>query len=157
MVNSSDNLEKKLIIEESSPSYVYSKLTIDDSSYLIDVRTKPELNFVGYPCCKNMKNNIIFCEWAFYPLMQKNPHFEDEIVSKLNLDSCMKLYFICRSGIRSLHAAYSIQALLNQKQNIKNTIKCVNVKFGFEGDLSEDKRRGFSNGWKFSGLPWKQS
>ena len=41
--------------------------------------------------------------------------------------------------------------------NIKNTIKCINVKFGFEGDLSEDKRRGFSNGWKFSGLPWKQS
>ena len=76
---------------------------------------------------------------------------------KLNLDSCTKLYFICRSGSRSLYAAYSVQTLVNQQQNIKNTIKCINVKFGFEGDLSEDKRRGFSNGWKFSGLPWKQS
>ena len=155
MVQSSDNFEKKIIIEESPPSSVYSELSIDDSSYLIDVRTKPEWNFVGYPYIKNMKNDIIFCEWAFYPLMQKNPYFEDEILSKLN--SCTKLYFICRSGSRSLNAASSVQTLLNQQQNIKNTIKCINVKFGFEGDLSEDKRRGFSNGWKFSGLPWKQS
>ncbi len=157
MVNSSDNFMKKSIIEEVSPSSVYSELTIDISSYLIDVRTKPEWSFVGYPYCKNMKNDIIFCEWALYPHMQKNPYFEDEILSKLNLDSCIKLYFICRSGSRSLHAAYSVQAHLNQQQNIKNPIKCINVKFGFEGDLSEDKRRGFSNGWKFSGLPWKQS
>ena len=157
MVQSSDSFEKKIIIEESPPSSVYNELSIDDTSYLIDVRTKPEWNFVGYPYIKNMKNDIIFCEWAFYPLMQKNPYFEDEILSKLNLDSCTKLYFICRSGSRSLYAAYSVQTLLNQQQNIKNTIKCINVKFGFEGDLSEDKRRGFSNGWKFSGLPWKQS
>ena len=157
MVNSSDNFEKKTIIEESPASSVYNQLTIDDSSFLIDVRTSPEWSFVGYPYSKNMKNDIIFCEWALYPLMQKNPYFEDEILSKLDLYSCTKLYFICRSGSRSLHAAYSVQALLNQQQNIKNTIKCINVKFGFEGDLSEDKRRGFSNGWKFSGLPWKQS
>ena len=157
MVNSSDNFMKKSIIEEIPPSSVYSELTIDESSYLIDVRTKPEWNFVGYPYSKNMKNDIIFCEWALYPYMQKNPYFEDEILSKLNLDSCIKLYFICRSGSRSLHAAYSVQSHLNQQQNIKNPIKCINVKFGFEGDLSEDKRRGFSNGWKFSGLPWKQS
>ncbi len=157
MVISSDNFEKKTIIEESPASSVYNQLTIDDSSFLIDVRTSPEWSFVGYPYSKNMKNDIIFCEWALYPLMQKNPYFEDEILSKLDLYSCTKLYFICRSGSRSLHAAYSVQALLNQQQNIKNTIKCINVKFGFEGDLSEDKRRGFSNGWKFSGLPWKQS
>ena len=87
MVQSSDNFEKKIIIEESPPSSVYSDLSIDDSSYLIDVRTKPEWNFVGYPFIKNMKNDIIFCEWAFYPLMQKNPHFEDEILSNLNLDN----------------------------------------------------------------------
>ena len=123
MGQSSDNFEKKIIIEESPPSSVYSDLSIDDSSYLIDVRTKPEWNFVGYPYIKNMKNDIIFCEWAFYPLMQKNPHFEDEILSKLNLDSCTKLYFICRSGSRSLYAAYSVQTLVNQQQNIKNTIK----------------------------------
>ena len=157
MIYTSGNFEKKSIIEESEPSFVYNELTKDVSSFLIDVRSKPEWNFVGFPDSKNMKNDVIFCEWAFYPLMQKNPYFEDEILSKLNLDSCKKLYFICRSGSRSHYAAYSVQTLVNQQQNIKNTIKCINVKFGFEGDLSEDKRRGFSNGWKFSGLPWKQS
>ena len=157
MINYSDNFEKKSIIEESAPSFVYDELIKDDSSYLIDVRSKPEWSFVGYPNSKNMKNDIIFCEWSFYPLIQENPYFNDEILSKLNLNSCKKLFFICRSGSRSLHAAYSVQATLNQQQNIKNTIKCINVKFGFEGDLSIDKRRGFSNGWKFSGLPWKQS
>ena len=157
MIYTSGNFENKSIIEESEPSIVYNELTKDVSSFLIDVRSKPEWNFVGFPDSKNMKNDVIFCEWAFYPLMQKNPYFEDEILSKLNLDCCKKLYFICRSGSRSHYAAYSVQTLLNQQQNIKNTIKCINVKFGFEGDLSEDKRRGFSNGWKFSGLPWKQS
>ena len=119
MIYTSGNFENKSIIEESEPSIVYNELTKDVSSFLIDVRSKPEWNFVGFPYCKNMKNDVIFCEWAFYPLMQKNPYFEDEILSKLNLDSCMKLYFICRSGFRSLHAAYSVQALLDQ--NIKPT------------------------------------
>ena len=157
MVHSNDNADKKPFIEECEPSLAYQKLIQDDFCYLIDVRSKAEWNFVGYPNSKNMKNDIIFCEWAFYPLMQENPYFNDEILSKLNLKSCKKLFFICRSGSRSLHAAYSVQATLTQQQNIKNTIKCINVKFGFEGDLSRDKRRGFSNGWKFSGLPWKQS
>ena len=40
--------------------------------------------------------------------------------------------------------------------NFGEKINCINVKFGFEGDLSEDKRRGNLNGWKFSDLPWKQ-
>ena len=156
MIRSFDNLEKKIIIEECEPSLVYSELTKNDLSYLIDVRSKPEWNFVGFPHSKEMKNNVIFCEWGFYPSMEKNPYFEDEILSKLNLKRCKNLYFICRSGSRSLHAAYSVQSLLNQKQNITNTINCINVKFGFEGDLSLDKRRGNLNGWKFSSLPWKQ-
>ena len=157
MIYNSGNFENKSIIEESEPSFVYNELTKDVSSFLIDVRSKPEWNFVGFPYSKNMKNDVIFCEWAFYPLMQKNPYFEDEILSKLNLNNCRNLYFICRSGSRSFNAAFSFQYFINQKQILKNSINCINVKFGFEGDLSEDKRRGISNGWKFSGLPWKQS
>ena len=157
MIYTSGNFEKKSIIEESEPSFVYNELTKDVSSFLIDVRSKPEWNFVGFPDSKNMKNDVIFCEWAFYPLMQKNPYFEDEILSKLNLNNCRNLYFICRSGSRSFNAAFSIQNFISQQQILKNSINCINVKFGFEGDLSEDKRRGISNGWKFSGLPWKQS
>ena len=42
------------------------------------------------------------------------------------------------------------------KSELKDKINCVNVKFGFEGDLSNENRRGNLNGWKFSDLPWKQ-
>ena len=45
---------------------------------------------------------------------------------------------------------------INKKLELKDKINCVNVKFGFEGDLSNENRRGNLNGWKFSDLPWKQ-
>ena len=50
----------------------------------------------------------------------------------------------------------AIQFHINKKLELKDKINCFNVKFGFEGDLSKDNRRGNLNGWKFSDLPWKQ-
>jgi rhodanese-related sulfurtransferase len=88
--------------------------------------------------------------------MDRNLHFENEIFSKLNLEQTKNLFFICRSGSRSLHAANSIQFHINKKLELKDKINCFNVRFGFEGDLSKDNRRGNLNGWKFSDLPWKQ-
>ena len=40
--------------------------------------------------------------------------------------------------------------------DLKDKINSVYVKFGFEGDQSNENRRGNLNGWKFSDLPWKQ-
>lgn len=156
MIHSDDNVEKNSVIKECEPLFVYNELINNDLCYLIDVRSQPEWNFVGFPDSKDMKNDIIFCEWAFYPMMDKNPNFENEIFSKLNINNCKDLYFICRSGSRSFHAAKSVQVLLNQKTDLRGDINCINVKFGFEGDLSKNKRRGNSNGWKFSNLPWMQ-
>jgi len=156
LVHSNDNVDKIPLIEEYEPSIVYKKLVQDDFCYLIDVRSKPEWSFVGIPDSKDMKNKVIFCEWAFYPLMEKNSHFESEIFSKLNIKQTKNLFFICRSGSRSFHAANSIQFLINKKLELKDNINCINVKYGFEGDLSKDNRRGCLNGWKFSDLPWKQ-
>ena len=156
MVHSNDNADKKPLIEECEPPFVYDKLVQDNSCYLIDVRSEPEWSFVGIPDSKNMKNEVIFCEWSFYPLMNRNPNFESEIFSKLNFEQTKNLFFICRSGSRSFHAANSIQFHINKKLELKDKINCVNVKFGFEGDLSNENRRGNLNGWKFSDLPWKQ-
>ena len=156
MVHSNDNADKKTFIEECEPSLVYKKLIQDEFCYLIDVRSKPEWSFVGIPDSRDMKNEVIFSEWAFYPLMDKNPNFESEIFSKLNFEQIKNLFFICRSGSRSFHAANSIQFLINNKLELKDNVNCINVKFGFEGDLSKDSRRGNLNGWKFSDLPWKQ-
>ena len=33
---------------------------------------------------------------------------------------------------------------------------CYNVLEGFEGDKDIKEHRGYSGGWKFNGLPWKQ-
>ena len=156
MVHYNDNADKKTFIEEYEPPLVYKNLIQDEFCYLIDVRSKPEWSFVGIPYSRDMKNEVIFSEWAFYPLMDKNPNFESEIFSKLNFKKIKNLFFICRSGSRSFHAANSIQFLINNKLELKDNVNCVNVKFGFEGDLSKDSRRGNLNGWKFSDLPWKQ-
>ena len=146
MVHYNDYADKRPFIEECEPSFAYMKLVQDDFCYLIDVRSKPEWSFVGIPDSKDMKNEVIFCEWAFYPSMDRN----------LNFDQTKNLFFICRSGSRSFHAANSIQFHINKKLELKDKINCVNVKFGFEGDLSYENRRGNLNGWKFSDLPWKQ-
>ena len=115
MVHYNDYADKKPFIEECEPSLAYMKLVQDDFCYLIDVRSKPEWSFVGIPDSKDMKNEVIFCEWAFYPLMDKNLNFENEIFSKLNFEQTKNLFFICRSGSRSLHAATSIQFHINKK------------------------------------------
>ena len=156
MVHYNDYADKMPFIEECEPSFAYMKLVQDDFCFLIDVRSKPEWSFVGVPDSKDMKNEVIFCEWAFYPLMDRNLHFENEIFSKLNFEQTKNLFFICRSGSRSFHAANSIKDKINQKDYNDYDIECINIKFGFEGDLSIDYKRGNSNGWKFSKLPWKQ-
>ena len=70
---------------------------------------------------------------------------------------CIRLHCNQRTTVRIFLNYNAEGTSTNDQQIFKNPINCINVKFGFEGDLSEDKRRGISNGWKFSGLPWKQS
>jgi hypothetical protein len=85
LVHYDDYADKKPFIDECEPSFAYMKLIQDDFCYLIDVRSKPEWSFVGIPDSKDMKNEVIFCECAFYPLMDRNLHFENEIFSKLKM------------------------------------------------------------------------
>ena len=156
MVGSFNKIKKNSIVGECDPAHAYNELLKSDTSYLIDVRSSAEWNFVGFPDDRNFKNKLVFCEWSFYPLMDKNPNFETELFSKINFTNCKKLFFICRSGSRSFHAANSIKDKINQKDYNGHDIEFINVKFGFEGDLSIDFKRGDSNGWKYSKLPWKQ-
>ena len=58
------------------------------------------------------------------------------------------LIIICRSGARSRSAA---EFLTTQGYN-----NCYNLSDGFEGGHDSSSHRGKVNGWKFSGLPWKQ-
>ena len=88
-----------------------------------------------------------FISWQNFPSMIVNEFFEKEIV-KAGLKKNDHLYFLCRSGKRSLQAA---RYMLN-----KGYLYCFNIEDGFEGNKNSSYHRSKINGWKFNQLPWKQ-
>ena len=59
-----------------------------------------------------------------------------------------KIYFLCRSGVRSLAAAQAAQAA--------GFPHVFNIADGFEGPPDPQGHRGTTAGWKADGLPWRQ-
>jgi len=58
------------------------------------------------------------------------------------------IYFLCRSGVRSLAAAEAAQAA--------GFPYVYNIADGFEGPPDRAGHRGTTSGWKAEGLPWRQ-
>ena len=58
------------------------------------------------------------------------------------------VYLICRSGVRSRHAAIAMTEA--------GWERCYNVGTGFEGSHDAAGHRGRVAGWKADGLPWTQ-
>ena len=108
---------------------------------LVDVRTKPELQFVG------RIPGSLAVEWQTYPGNQPNPEFIGELAASISKDD--PVMFICRSGARSHGAA---EAAL--RAGWKET---YNVLEGFEGDKDAAGHRNTVGGWRKAGLPWTQS
>jgi rhodanese-related sulfurtransferase len=89
----------------------------NENSYLVDIRTKEELNLVG------LIPNAYWIEWTSYFSGEINPEFINNIDNKfLRNDSIL---LICRSGSRSHDAADFLQK--NGFNNVYNVID------GFEG------------------------
>ena len=110
----------------------------NEKSYLVDIRTKEELNLVG------IIPNAFWIEWTSYMSGEINPEFISHMNNKfLRNDS---IFLICRSGARSHDAANFLQ---------KNGFNSVyNVVNGFEGIKNKYGQRGKISGWKFENLPW---
>ena len=141
-------------IEEALPTDVWNTLTEDQSAVLVDVRTKSEWDFVGKPDLSSLDQKLLCVEWAKYPDMARNPSFVTEVLENLVGDKPSQIFFLCRSGVRSLGAAKAVaDAIAGQDLDCP----CVNVLEGFEGDLDPEQKRGSLNGWKARGLPWRQS
>ncbi len=131
---------------------VWSRLKSDSKSVLIDVRTRPEWAFVGVVDLSAIGKTPVFIEWQMYPSNEIDPEFVTKLRGHLDaLDTGVEseLYFLCRSGVRSLAAA---RAMANAGYRA-----CFNVANGFEGPVDERRRRGGLGGWKAAGLPWVQS
>ncbi|WP_039018639.1 sulfurtransferase [Halocynthiibacter namhaensis] len=141
-------------ILEVSPQDAWDILKNESNTKLIDVRTRAEWGFVGVADIRALSQETIYVEWASYPSMSANPHFGKEVLEALDGDIPDRLLFICRSGVRSLHAAKAVARLLS---DCGKSVQCINVAEGFEGDLNSEGQRGQLNGWKLRGLAWRQS
>ena len=118
---------------------------------LIDVRTRAEWAFVGYPNLERIGKSVIFIEWQSFPDKVMNSEFVPQLVAQLEARGVGlggSLYFLCRTGFRSLAAAREMKSLGYHSS--------FNVAKGFEGALSDDKKRGTIDGWQAANLPWQQ-
>lgn len=141
-------------VVEVSPQQAWDRLSRSEEAVLIDVRTRAEWLFVGGPDISELDRSIIRVEWAELPAMSQNPRFVDQVLEEFGGAVPSELYFLCRSGGRSMSAAKAVARTLAA---MGVTAECVNVAEGFEGDLDPQKHRGGLNGWKARGLPWTQS
>ena len=108
---------------------------------LVDVRTKPELLYVG------KVPGALSVEWQTYPGNCENPEFLGELAAAVPKDQ--PVMFICRSGARS-HSTAEAATRAGWRE-------CYNVLEGFEGDKDAAQHRSSVGGWRKAGLPWVQS
>ncbi|MDX2156591.1 MAG: rhodanese-like domain-containing protein [Hyphomicrobiaceae bacterium] len=137
--------------ENVSVRSVWQRLTENADAVLIDVRTRAEWSYVGLPDLSAIGKQALLVEWQSFPDGRPNESFVDELagqLSQLGTSTETELYFICRSGVRSLAAAQAMQRA--------GYTRCFNVAEGFEGPLDDRRHRGSRSGWKADGLPWVQ-
>ncbi len=130
----------------------YGFLAGEATSALIDVRTQAEWAYVGVPDLSQLGKTPLFLEWQSFPSMQVDERFVVRLSGLLETAGAKRgtpLVFICRSGVRSRHAAI---AMTNA-----GWAPCFNISDGFEGPLDPWRHRGVVCGWKAAGLPWAQT
>ena len=70
---------KDLSIKNITSIECFNKLSEISNSYLIDIRTKPEWEFIGVPDLSSLNKKTIFISWNMYPEMKINSLFENQI------------------------------------------------------------------------------
>ena len=129
------------------PKMAVEKLQNNPQALFVDVRSKAEFKYVGYP------ENSILIPWIDDPAWEPNPEeFSDSVMQELDGRENLlntEIILICRSGFRSNEA---LKCLEN-----KGFTQVSHVASGFEGDLDENDHRGNLNGWRHDGMPWSQS
>jgi rhodanese-related sulfurtransferase len=125
-----------------TPSEAYALLQANPNVKLVDVRTNAERDWVGRVAIPEDQHAAV--QWSTYPGSVPNPAFMDELAR--TADKNQVLLFLCRSGVRSRHAAK-----LATENGYPN---CFDILEGFEGDKDADGHRKSMGGWCKAGLPW---
>ena len=125
-----------------TPQEAYALLQADIRIKLIDVRTRAERDWVGRAAVDDVQHASI--EWSTYPGGIPNPDFLTQLAQTATKDSV--LLFLCRSGVRSRHAA--------KLATEHGYVQCFDILEGFEGDKDTQGHRKTVGGWCKAGLPW---
>lgn|GEM_PF-108922 len=136
---------------DAEQAYEYA---MAEDTFMLDVRTRAELQFVGAP--DPLDFHVPFMEmvtpfeWndsANIWRMEPNSDFVSDVdsaLSEVQLGHDTRLIVICRSGSRSLEAARILQDV--------GYTDVIHVADGFEGDRDESGYRRV-NGWLNADLP----
>ena len=123
------------------PAEAYSLMQQIPASKLVDVRTQAEWDYVGHV------PDSVLIEWNTYPSGQRNPAFSEQLGARIAKND-VPVMFLCRSGVRSHHAA--------QAATQAGYTNAYNILEGFEGDKDTQGHRNTVGGWRLAGLPWIQ-
>lgn len=124
-----------------TPHEVMELMALAPGARMVDVRARAELDLCG------TIPGSVHVEFQTYPGWQANPFFLNQLRQQIDREALV--LFICRSGVRSHHAALAAFGAGYRES--------YNVLEGFEGDLDKTRRqRNRINGWKFHALPWEQ-
>jgi rhodanese-related sulfurtransferase len=135
------------MVENVPPRKAWEALQSEAQAQLVDVRTDAEWNFVGVPDLASAGKETALIPWQVYPAMQVNGAFVEHL-RQAGLTPDNHVYFLCRSGARSMAAAQAAQAA--------GFAHVYNVADGFEGPPDAEGHRGTVAGWKADALPWRQ-
>ncbi len=135
------------MVENVAPRQVWEALRTDPSAQMVDVRTDAEWMYVGLADLSEAGKEPVLIPWQLFPSGQVNGAFVEQMRAA-GLTPAHKVYFLCRSGVRSLAAAQAAaQAGFPHVFNIAD---------GFEGPPDGEAHRGQVAGWKAEGLAWLQ-
>ena len=121
------------MVEDVAPADVWRILTERADAQLVDVRTDAEWAYVGVPDLSPLGRRVHLVQWQSFPTGAPNGAFLEQL-QESGVTPEQPVFFICRSGARSLYAAERAQ------QNGYGSV--FNVADGFEGPPDSYGHRG---------------
>lgn len=125
-----------------TPAEAYALVQQNPNVKLVDVRTNAERDWVGRVVIPEAQHAAV--QWSLYPGGTPNPDFISQLSQTAGKDNI--LLFLCRSGVRSKHAAK-----LATEHGYTHSFDILE---GFEGDKDASGHRKTVGGWCKANLPW---
>ena len=102
------------VVDAVNVEATWKSLALRPRSQLIDVRTRAEWAYVGIPDLSPIGKRAVLVEWQTFPDQSVDPRFAEHLgdeLRALGVQVDEDLFFICRSGSRSLAAAKAMAAV----------------------------------------------